>query len=125
MAVCTVLFTPSRDEKSLLGVGEAQVRDANAVEAVTATGVASYALLLAAARLDSTFGQPFDLPRPKWQRREPHRATTQQLIQQMRFDLWGQALNFSGFESPTSSTQPPRNSFANPASAVLYTSSYG
>lgn len=114
-----------RDEKSLLGVGEAQVRDANSVEAVTATAVASYALLLtAAARIDSNFRQPFDLPRPKWQRRQPHRATTQQLIQQMRFELWGRAMNFSGFVSPTSPHQPPRNPCADPASAVFYASRY-
>jgi len=47
-----------RDEKTLLGVGEAQVRDQDAVQNVTATAVAGYALLLAAlSRVSTTTGQ--------------------------------------------------------------------
>ena len=39
-----------RDEKTLLGVGEAQVRDPHSVENVTGVAVASYAMLLASSR---------------------------------------------------------------------------
>ena len=114
-----------RDEKTLLGAGEAQVRNQNSVHAVPATAVAAYALLLVAATRIASSGSPlFDLPRPKWQRRQPHRPTTQRLLQQTRFELWGQAMNFSGFAPPTSSTQPVRNSLRDPAPAVFYASRY-
>ena len=112
-----------RDEKTLLGVGEAQVRDPHAVQNVTATAVAAYALLLAAAQ-GINRGQPaeFALPRPKWQRRKPHRATTQSLIQQMRFELWGHAMSFSHFASKSSATRSAENPLHNPYHALFYSS---
>ena len=111
-----------RDEKTLLGVGEAQVRDQHAVQNVTATAVAAYALLLTAAQKSHLDKQAFALPRPKWQRRKPHRATTQNLIQQMRFELWGQAMRFSHFASKQCSTRSDENSIHNPYHAVFYSS---
>lgn len=111
-----------RDEKTLLGVGEAQVRDPHAVQNVTATAVAAYALLLAAAQKSHPADPAFVLPRPKWQRRKPNRATTQNLIQQMRFELWGQAMRFSHFASKQSTTRSGENSIHNPYHAVLYSS---
>lgn len=113
-----------RDEKTLLGVGEAQVRDARAVQNVTATQVAAYALLLTAGRDSSCGEQTFSLPRPKWQRRPPVRATTQRLIQQLRYELWGSSLHFSGFVSTCSSTRSPENSLHNPFPALFYSSRY-
>ena len=114
-----------RDEKTLLGAGQAQVWNENSVQAVPATAVAAYALLLvAAAHIAPSGSPPFDLPRPKWQRRHPHRPSTQCLLQQIRFELWGQAMNFSGFVTPTSSTQSVRNSLSDPAPAVFYASRY-
>jgi len=111
-----------RDEKTLLGVGEAQVRDQHAVQNVTATAVAAYALLLTAAQKSQPGQQAFALQRPKWQRRKPHRATTQTLIQQMRFELWGQAMRFSHFASKQSATRSDINSIHNPYHAVFYSS---
>lgn len=112
-----------RDQKTLLGVGEAQVRGQHAVQNVTATAVAAYALLLAAAQgIHRGKQAEFALPRPKWQRRKPHRATTQSLIQQMRFELWGQAMSFSHFASKPSSTRSAENSLHNPYHAVFYSS---
>ena len=111
-----------RDEKTLLGLGEAQVRHPQAVEKVTATAVAAYALLLAAAHETLPETGSFDLPRPRWQRRQPHRATTQQLIQQIRFELWGRALSFSHFVSTRPSTRSPENSLRDPYPAVFYAS---
>ena len=113
-----------RDEKTLLGVGEAQVRDARAVQNVTAMQVAAYALLLAAAQQVSPRDDSFALPRPKWQRRPPVRATTARLVQQLRFELWGAALHFSGFVSPSRSTRSAVNTLPNPRSALLYASRY-
>ena len=112
-----------RDEKTLLGVGEAQVREEHAVENVTATAVAAYALLLAAAK-DLNPSRDLSLPRPRWQGRRPARASTRQLIQQMRFDLWGRAMNFSGFVSPHEQTRSPRNDLANPLHAVMQASRF-
>jgi hypothetical protein len=113
-----------RDEKTLLGVGEAQVRGPQAVENVTATAVAAYALLLAAAPDSSTGCEPFALPRPKWQRRKPHRATTQRLIQQLRFELWGQAMNSSHFVTDLPEKRARNNSLTNPYHALFYASRF-
>ena len=111
-----------RDEKTLLGVGEAQVRGQHAVQNVTATAVAAYALLLTAAQRLQPGDQTFALPRPKWQRRKPHRATTQNLIQQMRFELWGKAMSFSHFAAQQGTTRSHINSIHNPYHAVMYSS---
>lgn len=113
-----------RDEKTLLGVGEAQVRDAQAVHNVTAMQVAAYALLLAAAQHASPRDDSLTLPRPKWQRRPPVRATTQRLLQQLRYDLWGHALDFCHFVSPTAPSRSAQNTLFNPRSALLYASRF-
>lgn len=59
-----------RDEKSLLGVGEGQVRSPEAVRRLPQLQVAGYSLLLLASLLSSGFqrGQPEYLPLPKWRR---------------------------------------------------------
>jgi hypothetical protein len=79
------------DEKSVLGVGQAQVRDKNAVEALPALQVAAYSfLLLAAARYGCS---ATDLPRPKWNPAKPSdRCTTQQMIGLFRTQMWGIAI---------------------------------
>src|SRR5690606_1063442 len=56
-----------RDEKTLLGVEEAQVRGAHSVENVTGVAVAAYAMLLTASRnLDPS--RDLTLPNPRWNR---------------------------------------------------------
>jgi DDE superfamily endonuclease len=114
-----------RDEKALLGVGEAQVRVAPSVERVPQLLVASYALLLCAAR--RVFGQaatPELLPPPKWRRHgAPSRATTKSLISHLRAELWGEALgvnDFSGFTLGKRSELSPQKSGPDLPSAVLY-----
>ena len=89
-----------RDEKTVLGVGQAQVRHVHAVQNVPATAVAAYALLLlAAAQAYGPAGQPDTLPLPAWRRRQPPaRATTMRLINQLRCELWGQAIRDGGLE---------------------------
>ncbi len=89
-----------RDEKTILGVGQAQVRKPKAVENVPALAVAAYAMLLtAAATTYGPAGQPDTLPAPKWQNKETARASTQTLLQHLRHEVWAQSLNFSGFMS--------------------------
>lgn len=53
-----------RDEKTLLGMGQAQVRSETAVEAVPSLMVATYAFMLLAARYSDMQSQV--LPLPKW-----------------------------------------------------------
>lgn len=78
-----------RDEKTVLGVGEAQVRTPAAVQAVTAFIVAAYAfLLLAAARTGR-----IALPPPKWRQEQPaQRDSTPRLLGALRHQLWARAL---------------------------------
>lgn len=103
-----------RDEKQIIGVGQAQVRSPQAVERVPAFAVAAYATLLLSAVHASRRGtlghQP---PPPKWRRGQPqHRVPTQQLLHTIRSELWRDAidsrpLSFSDFASlPTSNTKP-------------------
>jgi hypothetical protein len=80
-----------RDEKTVLGVGEAQVRTKAAVETVPCLIVAAYAFLLL-AYADVGQGQ-IRLPVPKWRRMAPgERDSTPRLIGALRSQLWGRAL---------------------------------
>ena len=96
-----------RDEKSVLGVGEAQVFNERSIERAPQFQVACYGLLLLAAR--QAFGDapiPGALPEPKWRARRPKpRATTADLLRRLRQELWGHALRSRTF-SPLCS-QPP------------------
>ena len=94
-----------RDEKSLLGVGQAQVRHEQSVEKVPAVAVAAYAMLLTSAiKAYGPAGKPDTLPMPKWRRKKTLRASTQSLLQHLRHEAWAEALRFYSFAS-----QPPRN----------------
>jgi hypothetical protein len=97
-----------RDEKTLLGVGEAQVRKEKSTQNVPAFIVAAYAFLLLAGTAGQ--GQGKMLPRPKWQlNTSPLRGTTQQMLSLFRSQLWGQAINrnLRHFASkPTPHTNP-------------------
>jgi hypothetical protein len=109
-----------RDEKTILGVGQAQVRSEASNQNAPALAVAAYALLLLASiQVYGTEGRPAAIRNPQWYQRKPHqRATTNQLINQLRYELWASALkpNFSRFSSKTHPDQnaiksdPPLNS---------------
>jgi hypothetical protein len=89
-----------RDEKTLLGVGEAQVRTPAAVETVPALIVAAYAFLLLAG---TASGRSVALPAPKWRPSSTvRRDSTAQLIGILRSQLWGKAmgLNITHFVPP-------------------------
>jgi DDE superfamily endonuclease len=113
-----------RDEKTLLGVGQAQVRDSRSVEGAPALTVAAYALLLLATQRAFGDSPQALLPRPKWRHgAPPARLSTQQAINQLRAEVWGRGLgldNFSAFASTlTAATKPEKSSFPL-ASAVCY-----
>lgn len=113
-----------RDEKTLLGVGQAQVRNGISCQSVPAFQVAVYALLLLAA---AQCHHADVLPPPKWRDpRTPERVSTQRLIQNLRFQVWGRGLgvsNFSDFSSSTSSTQNPEKLLQALPSALIYAQS--
>ena len=80
-----------RDEKTVLGVGEAQVRTKTAVETVPCLVVAAYAFLLLVSAEVGRGG--ISLPLPKWRRMAPgERDSTPRLIGALRSQLWGKAL---------------------------------
>ena len=113
-----------REEKTLLGAGEAQVRVPQAVAALPAFKVAVYALLLLASNAMAT-EKLLPPPRPKWQERtgEQLRLSTGQLIGRLRVELWGKALgveNNEGFmKKPRAFTKPMKIENAAPQ-AVIY-----
>jgi hypothetical protein len=80
-----------RDEKTVMGVGEAQVRTKAAVESVPAFVVAAYAFLLLAGT-ENDKGEAA-LPQPKWRTDDPSaRQTTPRVIGMFRSQLWGKAM---------------------------------
>jgi DDE superfamily endonuclease len=110
-----------RDEKTLLGVGEAQVRHINSVEAVPALAVAAYAaLLIAAIEKFGATGVPTLLPLPKWRNHMPRRATTQCLINHLRAELWSRAIHFSDVVNDSSAHTKPQKYSVPLASALFY-----
>ena len=117
-----------REEKTLLGVGQAEVRHPQSVETVPAFQVACYAmLLLASLRLRKESPDANVLPAPKWAAPQPKaRFTTQRAIAHLRAEVWGRALgltNFSDFVSSAPTAPNPQNLSTQLASAVIYASS--
>ena len=110
-----------RDEKSLLGVGQAQVRTKASVEKVPSLIVAAYAMLLLAGTSASDSSKM--LPKPKWQQSQPEeRCSTQQMIGLLRSQLWEKAMmmNLRHFASTKPHTRTQINLSNSLASAVCY-----
>jgi len=110
-----------RDEKTVMGVGEAQVRTASAVKNVPAFIVATYAFLLLAAH--SIKAKSSSLPSPKWYPQQPSgRLTTQKTISLFRSQFWGINIdpNKSGFVSQSVDERTPFYSASSINSAVCY-----
>jgi hypothetical protein len=113
-----------RDEKTLLGVGQEQVRTLGSVASAPALTVAAYALLLVSAQRAFGNSDAGLLPPPKWLANStPPRISTQRLLHQLRAEVWGRGLslhNFSDFASKLPShTKPTKYTFPL-ASAVCY-----
>ncbi|MBN8459166.1 MAG: transposase [Verrucomicrobia bacterium] len=83
-----------RDEKTILGVGQAQVRNENSVENIPATAVAAYAMLhVAAIKAYGPGGKPAVIPEAKWRKSgKKKRPSTQDLINELRRELWSKAI---------------------------------
>ena len=101
-----------RDEKALLGVGQAQVRSEASNQSAPSLAVAAYALLLlASVKTYGTNGAPDRLHQAKWyQRKDKDRATTNELISQLRRELWCESINHSHLSDFMSNGAPNQNS---------------
>ncbi|MFU8848414.1 MAG: hypothetical protein ACNA77_06830 [Opitutales bacterium] len=83
-----------RDEKSIIGVGQAQVRNEKSVSNIPATAVAAFAMLhLAAIKAYGQGGKPMAIPEAKWRTpAKKKRPSTQDLINELRRELWAKAI---------------------------------
>lgn len=111
-----------RDEKTLLGAGDAHVRLPASTDKQPALVVAAYSLLwLAALQLRAQGHSPAHLKPPKWRRPKDDTAVpcTNDLLRALRYELWAGQLNahsFSHFASaapPDTNQQKPTPSLAN------------
>ncbi len=111
-----------RDEKTILGTGQAQVRNARSVQEAPALNVVAYALLHVAARqcLTDLNKQCEILPSPKWRRSKPPQLTTQRLITLLRTEAWGNAFDLSDFMSPIGMDMKPEKCPTPLPSALFY-----
>jgi hypothetical protein len=110
-----------RDEKTVMGVGEAQVRTESAVQNVPALVCASYSFLLLAAMKANC--NVLSTPRPKWYPAKPeNRCSTQQMMALFRTGLWGLAIrrNKKHFVNTCSSNTKPLFSNHYLPSALCY-----
>lgn len=117
-----------RDEKSLLGTGQAEVRNPVSVKAVPQMMVASYALLLLAGiRNWGIKGIPQPRNIPKWQNpNKRYRASTNDLIKQLRYELWADSIgsiNLSHFVNNSTDKRSPLNSVIPAYDAILQVNS--
>lgn len=115
-----------REEKSLLGVGQAQVRTPESNQSLPAFQIATYSLLLLAA-FRALPQQPLEtlLPRSKWSASsKPQRTSTQKLIHHLQAEIWGRGIglqtNFSGFSSSSTVAPKPEKLISSLPSALLY-----
>src|SRR5882724_11856551 len=82
-----------RDEKSLLGVAQGQVRSPQAVSRLPQLQVAAYSLLLLASILFSGFQRTADyLPLPKW-RRQAARPSLLDLLNLLRHQIFARGVD--------------------------------
>lgn len=85
-----------RDEKSIVGVAQGQVRSPEAVSRLPQLQVAAYSLLLLASLLSSGFQRTADyLPLPKW-RRQAGRPSLQDLLNLLRHQIFARGVEAPG-----------------------------
>ena len=115
-----------RDEKQIIGVGQAQVTNEQSAQRQPALAVFSYAMLLLAAAdtwgVDAIEGP---LPPPKWRAKSSGRLTTQQMVQELRNEVWAKALDHladgaQGFATIQHDDTKPLELSDNLRTAVLY-----
>jgi hypothetical protein len=108
-----------RDQKTLLGIGEAQLRNPQSVQSQPAVAVAAYGLLLLAAAQTNLKA----LSQPKWRAdSEPKRLSTASLINLLRHELWNASIksSFSHFRSDPTHDHNPKKLQPDLCSALFY-----
>ena len=112
-----------RDEKTLIGCGQAQVRNEYAVEKLPAFTVAIYAMLLLAANQVKLNQNETQLPRAKWYKTKTNqRRTTGDMLNTIRSQIWAENahINFPHFVNLQHRMRSGKN-IANPTlSAAFY-----
>jgi hypothetical protein len=112
-----------REEKTLLGCGQAQVRKECPVEKVPAFIVALYSLIHLAAYRVRVNGNHTCLPSTKWYSyKDKNRETTGDILNTFRAQVWTRAIdvNFNDFVNLQLDTRSRKN-YANPTfSAAFY-----
>jgi hypothetical protein len=117
-----------RDEKTLIGCGQAQVRNEHSAADVPSFVSAMYAFLLLASikaynENEDRKNRKILLPRPKWYpAKKEQRFTSGDLVNHLRTEMWAKAMgcgNFSGFVSNQHYTKNRRN-VANPLSSSIF-----
>jgi hypothetical protein len=113
-----------RDEKTILGVGHAQVRNPNSAEDIPSTAVAAYSLLhLAAIKAYGQGVKPAVIPPARWRKPEKKiRPSTQDLINELRRELWASAIrpdHLSDFANAARHLTKPQKSGPNLASSLF------
>ena len=112
-----------REEKTLLGCGQAQVRNLNSAESLPAFVAAMYGLLHLASHRATAKPNMLMLPRPKWYPKEDkNRITTGDLLNNLRAQLWAKAteLSFSDFVNNQIKQRSLRNKKNCNSSAAFY-----
>jgi DDE superfamily endonuclease len=110
-----------RDEKTLLGCGQAQVRNPESTELVPAFIAGVYSLLHLAAHKSLKHSKLL-LPRPKWYpKKEEHRHTTKDLINNLKAQAWTRTIgtNFSGFVNSELKSRKHKN-YSNPCTSAMF-----
>jgi hypothetical protein len=113
-----------RDEKTLMGCGEAQVRSENAVKNLPSFMGAIYSLIHLAAHRSNRNQDDTFMPRPAWYSAKPsQRATTSEIINAFRAQTWCSETNtsFSGFIKKQNADRSQRNLSNQLLSAMFYT----
>lgn len=110
-----------RDEKTILGCGQAQVRNPESAKNLPAFTTAMYAFMhLAAFRANKNRDEM--LPKPKWDPvNERQRMTSSEMINLLRCQLWmnNEKLSFSGFVKNQHLNKSRRN-YSNPFTSALF-----
>lgn len=112
-----------REEKTLMGCGQAQVRNPNSAEQLPAFVAATYALLHLATHRIRNHSDEARLPRPKWYKKKPkQRETTGDLLNNLRAQLWAKSteMDFNDFVNNQIYTRSGRNNLRYCNTAPFY-----
>ena len=111
-----------REEKTVMGCGEAQVRNPESVVRIPAFISAVYALVHIAAYRYMKKSNCVMLPRPKWYlKKDNQRNSTGDILNNFRAQAYAKSIgmNFSGFVNQEINSQSHKN-FSNPITSAMF-----